>query len=327
MLELEQDSEIVQWGNHLFSSGYCIESIPQNASNYNDEYTVSDYGEDPGPIENDVIIALALQEEFSQLDMRDYSDSAEEDSRVTINQQNWQVPPENYYWTDNSYNCEATDNEWVKSPSGNIDGQFCSYAQLPSGEYEYTEMGYPLGQMVPIPHVPRINGEIPSVGEATTDYERLRERLQLYDLVEHKVQGDGNCQFRALSDQLYKTPDDHEYVRQEIVKQLKNHRDLYEGYVPMDYDDYLVKMSQSGEWGDHVTLQAAADVYEAKIFVITSFKDTCYIEILPTGQKPKRDLFLSFWAEVHYNSIYPQEDMDRASESESGGKKKWWFWG
>ncbi|KAI4369156.1 hypothetical protein MLD38_017639 [Melastoma candidum] len=334
---LEQDSEIVQWGHRLFdtnsviSSGYYIESIPQDATNYNEEYTVSDYSEDPGPVENDEIIAHALQEEFSQLAMREspeYSDSAEEDSRVTIDQQNWQVPPENYYWTGNNYNCEATDNEWVKSSSsGNIEGQFCSYAQPPSEDYEYTEMGYPLSQMVPIPHVPRINGEIPSLDEATTDYERLRERLQLYDLVEHKVQGDGNCQFRALSDQLYKTPDDHEYVRQEIVKQLKNHRDLYEGYVPMDYDEYLVKMSQSGEWGDHVTLQAAADVYEAKIFVITSFKDTCYIEILPTGQKPKLDLFLSFWAEVHYNSIYPQEDTDRASESESGGKKKWWFWG
>lgn len=77
--------------------------------------------------------------------------------------------------------------------------------------------------------------------------------------------------------------------------------------------------------------------YGVKIFVITSFKDTCYIEILPNIQKSERgtsysylqswlitfDMFgnypnawtfttsyavisLSFWAEVHYNSIYPQ---------------------
>ncbi|KAJ0100759.1 hypothetical protein Patl1_06056 [Pistacia atlantica] len=46
--------------------------------------------------------------------------------------------------------------------------------------------------------------------------------------------------------------------------------------------------------------------YGVKIFVITSFKDTCYIEILPHVPKSARIIFLSFWAEVHYNSIYPE---------------------
>ncbi|XP_012465278.2 OVARIAN TUMOR DOMAIN-containing deubiquitinating enzyme 10 [Gossypium raimondii] len=33
----------------------------------------------------------------------------------------------------------------------------------------------------------------------------------------------------------------------------------------MAYGDYLEKMSKSGEWGDHVTLQAAVDLYDANI--------------------------------------------------------------
>ncbi|GKV47596.1 hypothetical protein SLEP1_g54484 [Rubroshorea leprosula] len=41
--------------------------------------------------------------------------------------------------------------------------------------------------------------------------------------------------------------------------QLKDHHSLYEGYVPMKYKRYYKKMAKSGEWGDHVTLQAAAD--------------------------------------------------------------------
>ncbi|EXC35001.1 hypothetical protein L484_017702 [Morus notabilis] len=41
--------------------------------------------------------------------------------------------------------------------------------------------------------------------------------------------------------------------------QLKHYRKLYESYVPMKYRSYLKKMKKSGEWGDHVTLQAAAD--------------------------------------------------------------------
>ncbi|XP_073112392.1 OVARIAN TUMOR DOMAIN-containing deubiquitinating enzyme 9-like [Elaeis guineensis] len=77
----------------------------------------------------------------------------------------------------------------------------------------------------------------------------------------------------------------------------------------MAYDEYLKKMSKNGEWGDHVTLQAAADSYGIRIFILTSFKDTCYIEILPNVQKSKRVIFLSFWAEVHYNSIYPEGEL------------------
>uniref|UniRef100_A0A2P2JFA7 ubiquitinyl hydrolase 1 n=1 Tax=Rhizophora mucronata TaxID=61149 RepID=A0A2P2JFA7_RHIMU len=180
------------------------------------------------------------------------------------------------------------------------------------------EVGKWLNEMVPIPHVPRINGEIPSVDEATLDHQRLLDRLQVYDLVEHKVQGDGNCQFRALSDQFYRTPEHHEFLRQQVVYQLKSHPEIYEGYVPMAFEDYLEKMTRSGEWGDHVTLQAAADLYGVKIIVMTSFKNTCYIEILPNVERSKRVILLSFWAEVHYNSIFPRDVL--AYETK---KKKW----
>ncbi|KAG7960438.1 hypothetical protein I3843_10G123700 [Carya illinoinensis] len=59
----------------------------------------------------------------------------------------------------------------------------------------------------------------------------------MYDFVEHKVQGDGNCQFRALSDQLYSTPDNHQFVRQKVVNRLRSHPEIYGGYVPMEYGD------------------------------------------------------------------------------------------
>lgn len=39
------------------------------------------------------------------------------------------------------------------------------------------------------------------------------ERLPAYGLCERQVQGDGNCQFRALSDQLFGSQDYHRLVR------------------------------------------------------------------------------------------------------------------
>ncbi|RYR54114.1 hypothetical protein Ahy_A06g029376 isoform C [Arachis hypogaea] len=126
------------------------------------------------------------------------------------------------------------------------------------------------------------------------------QRLQIYGLCEVKVSGDGNCQFRALSDQLFRSPEHHKHVRKDIVKQLKGHRSLYECYVPMKYKKYCKKIAKSGEWGDHLTLQAAADKFAAKICLLTSFRDTCFIEIMPLHQAPKRELWLSFWSELHH---------------------------
>ncbi|KAL4288492.1 hypothetical protein AHAS_Ahas19G0291600 [Arachis hypogaea] len=70
-------------------------------------------------------------------------------------------------------------------------------------------------------------------------------------------------QFCSLSDQLYRSPEYHKHVREQIVQQLKSYPELYEGYVPRN-DMALLMLSwftdiRNGEWGDHVTLQAAAD--------------------------------------------------------------------
>ncbi|KAG6581151.1 OVARIAN TUMOR DOMAIN-containing deubiquitinating enzyme 12, partial [Cucurbita argyrosperma subsp. sororia] len=179
-----------------------------------------------------------------------------------------------------------------------------------------------LSNLAPIAHTPRVNLYIPTQSDASLEYHRLLQRLNVYGLHEVKVSGDGNCQFRALSDQLYKSPEYHKHVRKDIVKQLKDYRSQYEGYVPMKFSRYYKKMAKSGEWGDHVTLQAAADKFAAKICLLTSFRDTCFIEIVPQSQTPKRELWLSFWSEVHYNSLYEIQDVP---VQQKPGKKHWLF--
>ncbi|XXG78207.1 hypothetical protein AAC387_Pa08g2195 [Persea americana] len=179
-----------------------------------------------------------------------------------------------------------------------------------------------LSHLSAIPHIPRINSYIPNLSDAGQDHQRLLQRLNVYGLYEVKVSGDGNCQFRAISDQMFKSPEYHKYVRKEIVKQLKQFRSLYEGYVPMKYKRYCKKMAKSGEWGDHLTLQAAADKFGAKICLLTSFRDTCFVEIIPREEAPQRELWLSFFSEVHYNSLYEIQD---APVQKKPRKKHWLF--
>ncbi|CAN6270346.1 unnamed protein product [Urochloa humidicola] len=196
-------------------------------------------------------------------------------------------------------------------------------AMVLSEEYAKLDgaMAKRLTNLTSIPHVPRINTYFPTYSDATMDHYRLLDRLNAYGLFEVRVAGDGNCQFRALSDQLYRSPDYHKHVRKEIVKQLKEHNSLYEGYVPMKYKHYCKKMKKSGEWGDHVTLQAAADKFAAKICLLTSFRDTCFVEIVPQYQTPQREIWLSFWSEVHYNSLYDARDIP----SKYKPRKKHWL--
>ncbi|KAM6568916.1 hypothetical protein CsatB_016901 [Cannabis sativa] len=328
-MAIHEQSDFLQSCYRLFSYdedlaknyAYYHDGMVQNHSDhiYNRHY----FDTESNNIENDEIIAHTLQEEFSRLDMEEssvYSHVGEDQQLAPV--QTWQSPPRNY---SSDIDCgQEQANSLVPSTSSSPNGQEEYVHSSELDEYSLDDgVSWNLDQII-VPfaqHVPRINGEIPSIDEATSDHQRLLDRLQSFGFIEHKVQGDGNCQFRALSDQLYDTPDNHKNVRRQVVNQLKSHSEIYEGYVPMAYDDYLEKMSKSGEWGDHVTLQAAADAYGVKIIVMASFKDTKFIEILPKFQTPKRVIYLSFWAEVHYNSIYPQQDTP---SDEFKKKRKWW---
>ncbi|XP_022730765.1 OTU domain-containing protein DDB_G0284757-like isoform X2 [Durio zibethinus] len=345
MITYEQEHDFVNWGLQLFNSdpyancGYGGVLTQEDGEYYPGYYFKEDHYDAGGccDVENDEAIARTLQlQELSQLavvgspNQGEEEEEAEEEKELQLQMSGYPQDCTNQSVGDfgSGQDCgkeEQDDTAPSSSCSSPEEKLLCvedwSYSLELTDEYALDgEVGKKLNQMVPVPHVPRINGEIPSVDEATLDHQRLLERLQVYNLVELKVEGDGNCQFRALSDQLYLTPENHEVVRKQVVNQLKSYPDMYEGYVPMAYGDYLEKMSKSGEWGDHVTLQAAADLYGVKIFVITSFKDTCYIEILPNVQRSKGVIFLSFWAEVHYNSIYPFGDVPAFGTKK---KKRW----
>ncbi|GAB4854973.1 hypothetical protein Ancab_039740 [Ancistrocladus abbreviatus] len=323
MVAWEMDPDVVRWGLHqlcIHPSGSKLDTAVTlyevDLSRHG--YVLEGYVENIGNnVENDEMIAHVLQEEFSGLAAAEASGSCnmgEQQLQASILTQDWlgTLGRDN---TAGHANCqEKADEIGTCTPSGSPkillheDG-----SPQPSEMTEESaldgEVGWRLNQMVPIPHVPRVNGEIPSDLDAESDHQRLLDRLKVYELAELKVEGDGNCQFRSLSDQIYHTVDYHGFVREQVVDQLKSHPDMYAGYVPMPYGDYLKKMNKNGEWGDHITLQAAADKYGMKIFVLTSFKDTCYMEILPQIQMSNRVVCLSFWAEVHYNSIYPEGEL------------------
>nr|KJB20329.1 hypothetical protein B456_003G143700 [Gossypium raimondii] len=278
MVTSEQEHDFVKWGLQLFNSdpyancGYCGVLTQENGEYYTGNSFKEDDHYDAGEccnVENDEAIAHTLQlQELSKLAVvGSPSQGEEEELQLQVSGYTRDCINQSVGDFGSGQGCgeeeqdEITTSSSCSSPEEKL---LCeedrSYSLELTDEFALDgEVGKRLNQMVPVPHIPRINGEIPSVDEATLDHQRLLERLQVYNLVELKVEGDGNC-------------------------------------------------------------QAAADSYGVKIFVITSFKDTCYIEILPNVQKSKRVIFLSFWAEVHYNSIYPVGDVPSFGMKK---KKRW----
>jgi len=170
---------------------------------------------------------------------------------------------------------------------------------------------------------PRVNSALlPAEPLINADRDRLLLRLDQYSLVERVVKGDGACQFRSLSDQLYGTAEHYAYVREQVVARLRSHKARYAPYVPDDFDGYVAGMSLASTWGDHVTLQAAADHFGLKITVITSYRENCVLHIEPAKKRSSRVLWLSFWAEVHYNSLYPAGELPPEAPAKVLGSRR-----
>ena len=88
-----------------------------------------------------------------------------------------------------------------------------------------------------------------------------------------------------------------------------------------NYRGYCNALAKEGTWGDNITLQAASNVYGLRVILITSFDEEFVISIEPVHGRGDRILYLSFWAEVHYNSIYPATDPPtHPADSPDSGK-------
>lgn len=141
---------------------------------------------------------------------------------------------------------------------------------------------------------------------------RLAKVLDLYKVRLRPVEADGNCQFRALSVQLYGDETHHSALRQRVVQQFRERRDRYEGYMLGSYEDYLERMARDSEWGDNVTLQAASDILNCEIHVLTDNAGSDLLNLSPEpregGQQMDRPLCIAFVTEVHYDAVIHESE-------------------
>lgn len=154
------------------------------------------------------------------------------------------------------------------------------------------------------------SAELASVLEASKEHARARldRVLEIYGATLRPVQADGNCQYRAISAQLYGEETHHGALRSRAVEQLRCKRDRYAPYVHHEggYDDYLTRMARDGEWGDNVSLQALSDALGCEIRVLTDVPGSDCVDVQPLEPSrgaPQKPLCLAFLTELHFDAV------------------------
>lgn len=111
--------------------------------------------------------------------------------------------------------------------------------------------------------------------------------------------GDGNFLFSALAHQMkhhigVKLNISHKDLRAEIVQFLINNPTIGNGngewrnFIVGDSTSYIVGMSQDGTYGDHICLQAFAQLYGVQIIVMSTLNDGTHL-ISPTSNNTYTD--------------------------------------
>ena len=136
-----------------------------------------------------------------------------------------------------------------------------------------------------------------------SSYRAFVEALLTEGLEVHRVDGDGNCLFRALARQLYGDEQAYFQVRQEVMGYIVSERDHFELFMEDDepFDDYVSRLRTNGEWGGNAEVFAAAQLYRADISIYR--EDMPRYVLQCNSGKVSRHIYLSFHGECHYNSL------------------------
>ena len=137
------------------------------------------------------------------------------------------------------------------------------------------------------PAAPVVPARAASAVEGVTSHERvilegkalLAQRLRQLGLQSVAVGDDGNCLFRAVSQQAYGDQAYHGAVRQAVCEHMRAERAFFGAMFEADeLDRYIERMSWARTWGDELTIRAAADRLGCTIHVVTSTESNWYLK-------------------------------------------------
>ena len=117
------------------------------------------------------------------------------------------------------------------------------------------------------------------------------------------VGGGGDCFFRAVSHQLYGTPNNHYQVRSlGIHHLLHNPEKFIESNTGHSWQEYLNNMSCEGTWADAIIIQAVANCLSLRIHIAESLATFAPVTIVQSVTGECASIYIGHIGEAHYVS-------------------------
>jgi len=105
--------------------------------------------------------------------------------------------------------------------------------------------------------------------EWKSDFLSFSGQLESIGLTIKDVAGDGNCLFRAMSDQFTGDPNGYANYRRQICDYIYHNREDFEPFIEDDepFEEYIARMRRNATWGGHLEIQACSMLYQVTVTI------------------------------------------------------------
>ena len=149
------------------------------------------------------------------------------------------------------------------------------------------------------------------------DFRLFTDQLSKLNLYIREMTGDGNCLFRAISDQLYSNEHNCNNVRETLCNHIETNRNDFEPFIEDDepFETYLQRMRENAEWGGNFELAAAVQCFGVTIVVhnlqAPRYQLTCHNSSSAIKDVGGGTIHVSYHDGEHYNSVRIKGDQAR----------------
>jgi len=136
-------------------------------------------------------------------------------------------------------------------------------------------------------------------------FQSFQDFLQPKGVCMKDVDGDGNCQFRSIADQLDGDENGHAQYREMAVDYITKNKEYFAMFLPDDenIDEYIKDMSESGTWGGHFELVALSNVLNVKFCLYLKDEDCYMVKSSEKDLKGVKVVHLAYHVDQHYSSV------------------------
>ncbi|KAI9862218.1 MAG: hypothetical protein M1824_001599 [Vezdaea acicularis] len=147
------------------------------------------------------------------------------------------------------------------------------------------------------------------------------------------TEGNGNCLFNALSDQLYGNSKEHLRIRFQVVEYIRQHPAEFKPFLAVEvgggtrrnprretaryrealssapseadldraFEAHLAQMIKTGEWGDNMEITAFTKAFEVDVKIY--IKDRAYLSLARDDGLQRATLHIAYHDWQHYSSV------------------------